>query len=41
MLTNMVADDDNEIEGDGVMGDNEASSRLNSNDAQRWCNFAT
>jgi hypothetical protein len=38
----MVADDDdNEVDGDGVTGDDEASSRLNSNDAQRWCKFAT
>jgi hypothetical protein len=38
----MVADDDDdEADGDGALGDDEASSRLNYNDAQRWCKFAT
>jgi len=41
MATTMAADDnDNEVDGDGATGDDEASSRLNSNDVQRWCKFA-
>jgi hypothetical protein len=41
MAMTMAADNnDNEVDGDGVTGDDEASSRLNWNDAQRWCKFA-
>jgi hypothetical protein len=39
--TMATGDDDNEVDGDGAMGDDEVSSRLNSNNAQRWCKFAT
>ena len=41
MAMMMAADDnDNKVDGDGATGDDEASSRLNSNDVQRWCKFA-
>jgi hypothetical protein len=42
MATTMVAeDDDNEVDGDDMTGDDEESSRVNSNDVQSWCKFAT